>query len=103
MPYNIGTTGEGHPIAANNLVLRRINIRDPQRDIGVYEHDFNQNILLDQTNRCDRYQGRQSFLIIVQPEIRMEDETMETTAMELITLKEVSAPARGISRMVHTF
>jgi len=33
----------------------------------------------------------------------MDDETMETTAMELITLKEVSAPARGISRMVHTF
>ena len=63
MPCNIGTTGEGHPIAAHNLVLRRINIRDPQRDIGVYEHDFNQNILLDQTNRCDFYQGRHSFLI----------------------------------------
>jgi hypothetical protein len=63
MPYNIGTTGEGHPIAANNLVLRRINIRNPQDDIGAYEHNFNRNTLLDQTNRCDIYQGRHSFLI----------------------------------------
>jgi hypothetical protein len=35
MPFNIGTIGEGHPMAANNLVLRRINLRNPLENIGV--------------------------------------------------------------------
>jgi hypothetical protein len=63
MPFNIGTIGEGHPMAANNLVLRRINLRNPQQNTGIPEHDFNLNIALDQSIRCDYYQGRQSFLI----------------------------------------
>ena len=33
----------------------------------------------------------------------MDDETMEPITMEQLTLKELSGPARGISRMVHTF
>ena len=61
MPCNIGTIGEGNPIAAHNLAIRYINIRDPQRDLGG--NDFNQNVLLDQTSRYDFYQGRHPFLI----------------------------------------
>jgi hypothetical protein len=33
----------------------------------------------------------------------MDDETMELITMEQLTLKELSGPARGISRMVHNF
>ena len=33
----------------------------------------------------------------------MDDETMEPITMEQLTLKELSGPARGISRMVHNF
>jgi hypothetical protein len=50
-------------MAGPAIVLRRINLRNPQQNIGVPDHDFNLNIALDQSIRCDCYQGRQSFLI----------------------------------------
>jgi hypothetical protein len=63
LPFNIGTIGEGHPMAASNCVLRCINIRDPKHKCNIPKEDFKQNVILNRSTRCDRYQGRCSFLI----------------------------------------